>query len=595
MGFKVLRLLALLGLLSITAHANGECQLQLYGKLPVTMRGMRPLVKGTINGKPALLSVDSGSFDSTLTRDAARKFGIRLRALPSGTFIGGDNGNITVRGGRVEDFTLVGLAGGRVFHRIGFLVGWYNPGDGSDGSIGQNILGHADTEYDLADGVVRLFLDTGCGQRNLAYWAGSKPVVSMPIRRPSGLDDEVIGSALLNGKKIRVLFDTGTPYSTLTLKAARRIGFSIKNKNVVDGGFAGGLAQRQLEVWIAHFDSLDLNGEIIKNARLRVSNMKPFGADLLLGADFFLSHRVLVSRSHHRVYFTYNGGPVFNFQRRDVKAEMARSAAKDKSPGAQAKSATPSVASLKRQALALADRHEYAKALADFNALIERVPHDADDYMQRGETHLHNGQPALALNDLDQALKIKPKLIEARLIRGSIYLQQRKPKEARTDFEAAIRASAKHSPVELEIANDYLDANMFEQAIAHFTAWIHANPGAERLPLALTERCESRALLDEGLKLALNDCKSALHEERANSYMLSNLALVYLRLGKYDEAVRYYKKSIDLQPKDAWVLYGLWLAEESKGSKTDSIKWKKSALALNPRVAKQYRLFGLGP
>ena len=34
-------------------------------------------------------------------------------------------------------------------------------------------------------------------------------------------------------------------------------------------------------------------------------------ADMLLGADFFLSHHVLVSNSQQKIYFTYNGGPVF--------------------------------------------------------------------------------------------------------------------------------------------------------------------------------------------------------------------------------------------------------------------------------------------
>jgi hypothetical protein len=32
---------------------------------------------------------------------------------------------------------------------------------------------------------------------------------------------------------------------------------------------------------------------------------------MLLGADFLLAHRVLVSHSQRKVYFTYAGGPVF--------------------------------------------------------------------------------------------------------------------------------------------------------------------------------------------------------------------------------------------------------------------------------------------
>ena len=32
---------------------------------------------------------------------------------------------------------------------------------------------------------------------------------------------------------------------------------------------------------------------------------------VLLGADFLRAHRVLVAHSQHKVYFTYEGGPVF--------------------------------------------------------------------------------------------------------------------------------------------------------------------------------------------------------------------------------------------------------------------------------------------
>jgi hypothetical protein len=40
---------------------------------------------------------------------------------------------------------------------------------------------------------------------------------------------------------------------------------------------------------------------------------------MLLGADFFQSHRVYVARSQRRIYVSYMGGPVFQ-TRRDAPA-----------------------------------------------------------------------------------------------------------------------------------------------------------------------------------------------------------------------------------------------------------------------------------
>jgi hypothetical protein len=34
-------------------------------------------------------------------------------------------------------------------------------------------------------------------------------------------------------------------------------------------------------------------------------------SSMLLGGDFLRSHRVLVAHSQHRIYFTHNGGRVF--------------------------------------------------------------------------------------------------------------------------------------------------------------------------------------------------------------------------------------------------------------------------------------------
>ena len=47
---------------------------------------------------------------------------------------------------------------------------------------------------------------------------------------------------------------------------------------------------------------------------------------MLLGADFFLSHRILVSNSQHKLYFTYNGGPVFQLDRGAVAGAKPRPA-----------------------------------------------------------------------------------------------------------------------------------------------------------------------------------------------------------------------------------------------------------------------------
>ena len=65
---------------------------------------------------------------------------------------------------------------------VEFLVGGNELGAGIGGILGRNILSAADTEYDLAHGVVRLSFPKGdCDKTNFAHWAGAAPVVVAPL------------------------------------------------------------------------------------------------------------------------------------------------------------------------------------------------------------------------------------------------------------------------------------------------------------------------------------------------------------------------------------------------------------------------------
>jgi len=54
-------------------------------------------------------------------------------------------------------------------------------------------------------------------------------------------------------------------------------------------------------------------GSHVTTSSLRIDPM-------ILGADFIRAHRLLVSHSKHRLYFTYVGGPVFAGMRREEPA-----------------------------------------------------------------------------------------------------------------------------------------------------------------------------------------------------------------------------------------------------------------------------------
>jgi hypothetical protein len=277
------------------------CSIAKLAELPVTMAGLRPMVPVSFNGAQAQLIVDSGAFYSMLSPSRAAELKLKVGSAKVNFRVVEASGEFVPALAGVAQFSIANVP----MTNIQFLVGGGDPGAGAAGLLGQNILGMADVEYDLAKGVIRIMRPTAdCGEATLAYWATSVPYSLIKIdpgSKPRPI--HTVGAALLNGKPIRVVFDTGAPTSTLTLAAARRVGISPNSPDVVPMGSSS---------WIGPFASLKIDTEEMKNVRLRFSDFSMDEGDLLLGADFFLSHRVYVANSQDKLYFTYNGGPPFD-------------------------------------------------------------------------------------------------------------------------------------------------------------------------------------------------------------------------------------------------------------------------------------------
>jgi tetratricopeptide (TPR) repeat protein len=585
-------------LATLSGHASAACQVVVYAELPVTMVGTKPLIAGSVNGVDALFIADSGAFFSTLSLESAEKFKLSVGPLPVGLEVRGVGGAADARMAKAKDFSLKGLGTG-TFHNVEFVVGGNAFATGSAGVIGQNVLGRADTEFDLANGFIRLFHAKDCVNRVMAYWHGTADVAMVGIKHTSEWSPHLIGTATLNGAKIQVVFDTGASRSILTLKAAARAGIKPGGADVVTGGVDYGIGRRSIETWIARFDSLGVGGEEIKNARLRMGDIElPVGADMLLGADFFLSHRIYVAESQQRIFFTYNGGRVFDLSvisASTAALASATDAAAAAAGGGETRDALTDAAALRRRGAASAGRQDFRSAIADFDQAIKLDPADAQNYYQRGLARWHDRQPVLALADFDEALKIKPDDTAALLDRGTLRLQRKDEAGARVDF-GAIASLAPHDPsLELRIAEAYGRAGHFDEAINRFDEWIAAYPKDDRMRTALSRRCWSRVVMNKNLDLALADCDAAVKSGPSSSAFLGSRAMVWLRLGKFDNSIADFKASLRLQPKSAWSLYGLGVAEQKNGTKAQGDTDIQAAIALTPTIAEEFKRIGVAP
>jgi tetratricopeptide (TPR) repeat protein/predicted aspartyl protease len=570
--------------------------------LPVTIQGTRPVIDAKFNGQDVKLLVDSGAFFSLISSAAADQYRLKTVMAPLGLVMRGVGGSSVPSVATVKTFTIANAE----VPNVQFLVSANEVGVGGGvGLIGQNFLQRWDVEYDLAKGMLRLMRDEGCRKDFLAYWVTpGQPYTTINIHDSSPRQPLTLGSAYVNGVKIRVIFDTGASLSVLSLNAAERAGVKVDSPGVVDGGLSRGVGRNWIKSYIAPFESFKFeDGEEIKHTRLRIADLN-LDADMLLGADFFLSHRVFVANSQNKLYFTYNGGPVFNLKTVSQPAPepTATNPAADTAGPEQADSDSKKpaeeridAAALARRASAFAGRRDFEQALADLTHASELEPGNPEYIYERGQVYLQKGDAEKALADFNRAIELKPDHIPALMSRAELRIRARNLVDARADLDAVDMFAAKQADIRYELAFAYARVNLQPSALMQFDLWIPAHDEDARLGNARNGRCRSRAVMGQDLALALKDCNFAVSHslKGSNSEFLDTRALVRLRLGDYDKSIDDYDAALKMRPKNAWTLYGRGLAKLKKNNRSQGEADIAEAVKIAPGVAGTYKRMGL--
>ena len=584
----------LLALLLPAAHAAGRCTMRTF-TIPVTMDGMKPLISASINGAEARFVVDTGAFFQIMSPAAAARYKLELHSAPFGLRIGGIGGAFRPDIATVKSFTL----GGASFRDVQFLVGGNDRLHGVAGSLGENLFRINDLELDLANGLLRVVEPSHCGDQELAYWARTAPIAAVGLHWTTEARPHLIAEAQLNGHSIRVVFDTGAARSVLSRQAARRAGISLQSPQVVRLGMISGIGREPLAAWSAPVDVFEIGGEKIEHTRVTVADVDLTGlhADMLLGADFFLAHHVYVANSQGKLYFTYNGGPVFDLGApRPPQSPPAPGTA-----GEPDSSETPAdAAAFLRRGAAYASRRQFSLAIADLTRACDLTPKDADCRYQRGLVYWHEGQPASALADLDAAVGLDPGNDQARLARAQVEIRQRRA-TVEDDLDAIDRTAPPEANLRLRLGQLYDALGEYAGAIHQFDLWIDYHREDVNLPTALTDRCGSEAAANIDVDRALIDCNRALRMMpkaapiMASAVAMSDRGLVDVRQKKLDEALADFTAALKLRPGLPIALYGRGLVELRKGLEAQGRADLAAAAARGPGLARRLAGVGLAP
>ncbi len=320
----------------MASPAAAKCELQKVAEFHVIVKDSRALVPVEINGRSVMMILDTGAGTSTLFADAASRLGLHIRDIAGGMRVYGVGGATRPLAAEIAALKLDPTGAASKFTMM--VVGKSMSKDEQVvGLLGQDILAGWDIDVDLAHNVVRLLRPVGCRSDELVYWGAAYAQTS--IQPDPSLFTHTTVEARLNGMAVDAYLDTGAPVSIVTLDAAARAGVRPSSPEVQRAGVSRGVGDYSATAWTAVFDSFSLGEETIKHAKISMSDMfvhathEETGSriskqeddlpSMLLGADFFLAHHVLIFNSHHLVYFSYNGGPVFDTSRLPTQVSAA--------------------------------------------------------------------------------------------------------------------------------------------------------------------------------------------------------------------------------------------------------------------------------
>jgi predicted aspartyl protease len=322
-----------LGIAAASTTAAAKCTMAQLAEWPVKLEGSHLLVEGSINGQKIGVMLDTGS-STLILRSAADRLGL-TRHEARGYRAFGIGGETHVEVANIAEFTVGQLS--RKNWRV-MVAGERDFGKSIDFILGEDFFDQLDLEIDLPHHAVRLFQAEDCEGVALAYWA-SQGAGQVELQPYYNAGQRIIVPVKVNGQPMQAMVDSGAFSSVLDKPVAERLGIKQDSPGARLLGTGGGLGGKTVESWIGPLQSFTIGDETISDTVVRFADLwkdatyVPPGSRLLkrledtpallLGADFLRAHRVLVAHSQRKMYFTYEGGPVFQPK---AAAEARRSA-----------------------------------------------------------------------------------------------------------------------------------------------------------------------------------------------------------------------------------------------------------------------------
>jgi tetratricopeptide (TPR) repeat protein len=233
---------------------------------------------------------------------------------------------------------------------------------------------------------------------------------------------------------------------------------------------------------------------------------------------------------------------------------------------------------------------QYTPAIEDFDRALQEKPNFVDAYISRGKAKSYLKQDKEAMKDFDRAIELNPKSLSAYVWRGKLYRDDLKQKErGDEDFDRALKIIPESDDDYWALGIIFEDRKDYAAGIRYFTnaidlnyknkhyayvqiAWLYRDINPPNFNLAIINE---RNFLQSKNELTTGQ-QSRSHQR---------IALSYLDLKKYSEAIQSANESLRLNPKNDLSLAHRGQAFYSLKNYSAALRDFDNAIAISPKSA----------
>jgi tetratricopeptide (TPR) repeat protein len=234
-----------------------------------------------------------------------------------------------------------------------------------------------------------------------------------------------------------------------------------------------------------------------------------------------------------------------------------------------------------RRGMDLIAKHQFDRAISEFDQALQDNPKDALAYQWRGTAHSHQGDFDGAIKDLSEAIRLDPTLVTAYVNRSFSYRSKGDLPHALADINSALKLDSSDPNIVYRRGIIYSKMGELDKAIADFSAMIALEP---RNALAYQERSAAYTQKQEFTK-AIQDIGEAIRIDPSDAENYSTRANLEVQTRQYEKATTDYGKAQRLEPSKLQYAYAIAQIYKYLGHFDDEISFCKKLAAEHPKEA----------